>query len=153
MQVLSNATNASDTSGAYAGLPYGSHIIRRFSPVVLLQPLTKLTAGFHLHFESKKKKTCHHKSNQLSSKGKSGPNPPKVAIFLEEIGLPYEAVAIPLADVKKPDYLAINPWYLTSVMTVKHPDLQSRPSPSNSDPTSTHSQMRLQQNGTASNST
>ncbi|KAK9345650.1 glutathione S-transferase Ure2-like protein [Lipomyces starkeyi] len=41
--------------------------------------------------------------------GKGGPNPPKVAIVLEELGLPYEAVAIQFADVKKPDYLAINP--------------------------------------------
>ena len=41
--------------------------------------------------------------------GKGGPNPPKIAILLEELGLPYHAVAVPLADVKKPDYLAINP--------------------------------------------
>jgi glutathione S-transferase len=41
--------------------------------------------------------------------GKGGPNPPKIAIVLEELGLPYETVAIPLTDVKKPDYLAINP--------------------------------------------
>jgi glutathione S-transferase len=41
--------------------------------------------------------------------GKGGPNPPKVAIVLEELGLPYEIVAVPLTDVKKPDYLAINP--------------------------------------------
>ncbi|KAL2751787.1 hypothetical protein ACRALDRAFT_1037559 [Sodiomyces alcalophilus JCM 7366] len=41
--------------------------------------------------------------------GKGGPNPPKVAIVLEELGLPYEVVAIPFTDVKKPEYLAINP--------------------------------------------
>ncbi|KAH0592337.1 hypothetical protein MHUMG1_09950 [Metarhizium humberi] len=41
--------------------------------------------------------------------GKGGPNPPKVAIVLEELGLPYEAVVVPLADVKKPEYLAVNP--------------------------------------------
>ena len=41
--------------------------------------------------------------------GKGGPNPPKVAIILEELGLPYEAVVIPLSDIKKPDYTAINP--------------------------------------------
>ena len=41
--------------------------------------------------------------------GKGGPNPPKVAIMLEELGLPYEAVAIPLSDIKKPEYTAINP--------------------------------------------
>ena len=41
--------------------------------------------------------------------GKGGPNPPKVAILLEELGVPYEAIAIPLSDVKKPEYLAINP--------------------------------------------
>ncbi|KAK4118004.1 putative glutathione S-transferase Ure2-like protein [Parathielavia appendiculata] len=41
--------------------------------------------------------------------GKGGPNPPKVAILLEELGLPYEAIPVPLSDVKKPDYTAINP--------------------------------------------
>lgn len=41
--------------------------------------------------------------------GKGGPNPPKVAILLEELGVPYEAIAVPLADVKKPEYLAVNP--------------------------------------------
>lgn len=41
--------------------------------------------------------------------GKGGPNPPKVAMVLEELGVPYDAEAIPLTDIKKPEYLAINP--------------------------------------------
>ena len=41
--------------------------------------------------------------------GQGGPNPPKVAIALEELGLSYEAIPIPLSDVKKPEYIAINP--------------------------------------------
>jgi len=41
--------------------------------------------------------------------GKGGPNPPKVAILLEELDIPYEAIPYALADVKKPAYLAINP--------------------------------------------
>lgn len=41
--------------------------------------------------------------------GKGGPNPPKVAILLEELGIPYEAIAVPLSDVKKPEYTAVNP--------------------------------------------
>lgn len=41
--------------------------------------------------------------------GQGGPNPPKVAIILEELGLPYSAIPVPLSDVKKPEYLAINP--------------------------------------------
>ncbi|OAA75847.1 glutathione S-transferase Ure2-like protein [Akanthomyces lecanii RCEF 1005] len=41
--------------------------------------------------------------------GKGGPNPPKVAIVLEELGLPAEFVVVPFSDVKKPEYLAINP--------------------------------------------
>ncbi len=41
--------------------------------------------------------------------GKGGPNPPKVAILLEELGLPYELIPIPFSDVKKPEYTAINP--------------------------------------------
>ena len=36
-------------------------------------------------------------------------NPLKITMFLEELGLPYEAVTMSFADVKKPDYLAINP--------------------------------------------
>jgi glutathione S-transferase len=41
--------------------------------------------------------------------GKGGPNPPKVAILLEELKLPYTIVDIPFSDVKKPEYTAINP--------------------------------------------
>ncbi|KAM0799526.1 glutathione S-transferase [Usnea florida] len=41
--------------------------------------------------------------------GKIGPNPPKVAILLGELGLPHEIDPIPLSDVKKPEYLAVNP--------------------------------------------
>jgi len=41
--------------------------------------------------------------------GKAGPNPPKVAIVLEELGVPYEIDAIAISDVKNPDYVAINP--------------------------------------------
>ena len=41
--------------------------------------------------------------------GQGGPNPPKVAIILEELGVPYEEVAIPYSDIKQPEYLAINP--------------------------------------------
>ncbi|KAL2107263.1 hypothetical protein VUR80DRAFT_5467 [Thermomyces stellatus] len=38
-----------------------------------------------------------------------GPNPPRVKIILEELGLPYETIPIPLSDVKKPEYTRINP--------------------------------------------
>lgn len=41
--------------------------------------------------------------------GKHGPNPPKVEMILLELGLPYEAVDISFPDLKKPDYLAVNP--------------------------------------------
>ncbi|MCJ1460051.1 hypothetical protein MMC28_010430 [Mycoblastus sanguinarius] len=41
--------------------------------------------------------------------GQGGPNPPKVAIVLEELGLPYEVIPVAFSDVKKPEYLAINP--------------------------------------------
>lgn len=41
--------------------------------------------------------------------GKGGPNPPKVAIILEELCLPYEAIAVPISEAKKPEYVAINP--------------------------------------------
>jgi glutathione S-transferase len=41
--------------------------------------------------------------------GQGGPNPPKVAIILEELDIPHEIIAYPITDVKKPEYLAINP--------------------------------------------
>jgi glutathione S-transferase len=41
--------------------------------------------------------------------GRRGPNPPKVTMILEELGLPYEHMAIDFADVKQPAYTAINP--------------------------------------------
>ena len=45
----------------------------------------------------------------IKVRGQGGPNPPKVAILLNELGLPYEIDPISFADVKKPEYLAINP--------------------------------------------
>ncbi|KAF2817278.1 glutathione S-transferase [Mytilinidion resinicola] len=41
--------------------------------------------------------------------GLGGPNPPRVAIILEQLKLPYTITALPLSEVKKPEYLAINP--------------------------------------------
>ena len=39
------------------------------------------------------------------------PNPTKVALFLEEIGMPYEAIPVDTrkGEQHKPEYLAINP--------------------------------------------
>lgn len=41
--------------------------------------------------------------------GQGGPNPPKVAMILSELEIPHEIIAIPFTDVKKPEYVAINP--------------------------------------------
>ncbi|KAF3763436.1 glutathione S-transferase [Cryphonectria parasitica EP155] len=41
--------------------------------------------------------------------GHAGPNPIKVAIVLEELGIPYETENIPFSEVKKLPYVAINP--------------------------------------------
>lgn len=41
--------------------------------------------------------------------GHMGPNPPKVVMILDELGVPYNTEKVPLADIKKPEYLAINP--------------------------------------------
>ncbi|KAL5591037.1 hypothetical protein FOBRF1_014594 [Fusarium oxysporum] len=41
--------------------------------------------------------------------GVDGPNPPKVAIVLEELQIPWEPKYLPLSEVKKPEYVAINP--------------------------------------------
>ncbi|KAI8625086.1 glutathione S-transferase [Xylariaceae sp. FL1651] len=45
----------------------------------------------------------------IKAYGQKGPNPPKVIMILEELGLPYEIVPIDFADIKKPEYLAVNP--------------------------------------------
>jgi len=41
--------------------------------------------------------------------GNGGPNPPKVQILLEELGIPHEVIGINFADIKGPEYLKINP--------------------------------------------
>jgi len=41
--------------------------------------------------------------------GQGSTNPPKVTIVLEELGLPYKVIPTPMSDVKKPEYVAINP--------------------------------------------
>lgn len=38
-----------------------------------------------------------------------GPNPPRVKTILEELGLPYETVAVPYDEVKGPGYVKVNP--------------------------------------------
>lgn len=39
----------------------------------------------------------------------SGPNPLKVAIILEELGLKYETIYVGMADIKKEPYVSLNP--------------------------------------------
>ncbi|KAF2848742.1 glutathione S-transferas-like protein [Plenodomus tracheiphilus IPT5] len=41
--------------------------------------------------------------------GKAGPNPPKVAMIAQELNLPHEIHPISFPDLKKPEFLAINP--------------------------------------------
>jgi glutathione S-transferase len=41
--------------------------------------------------------------------GKGGPNPPKVAFILEELGLLYDTKNVPMSELKQPEYTAINP--------------------------------------------
>lgn len=41
--------------------------------------------------------------------GKGGPNPPKVAMVLRELGIPHEIIPISFSEVKEPNYVAINP--------------------------------------------
>lgn len=41
--------------------------------------------------------------------GRAGPNPPKVAMILSELGLPHEFEPTSFAEVKTPAFLAINP--------------------------------------------
>ena len=41
--------------------------------------------------------------------GKGGPNPTKVLFLLEELEIPYEVQDVQFADVKKAEYVAVNP--------------------------------------------
>ncbi|ROV94555.1 hypothetical protein VMCG_08163 [Cytospora schulzeri] len=41
--------------------------------------------------------------------GKGGPNPPKIALLLAELGIPSDIKDIAFPDLKKPEFLAINP--------------------------------------------
>lgn len=41
--------------------------------------------------------------------GKGGPNPPKIAMIVHELGIPHEIVDIQFSELKKPEFLAINP--------------------------------------------
>jgi glutathione S-transferase len=53
--------------------------------------------------------SSHSDLKPITVYGEGGPNPPKVAIILDELNIPKEIKAIPFSDVKKPEYLAINP--------------------------------------------
>jgi glutathione S-transferase len=53
--------------------------------------------------------SSHSSLKPIKVYGKGGPNPPKAAIILDELNIPKEIEAIPFSDVKKPEYLAINP--------------------------------------------
>ncbi|OBT85355.1 hypothetical protein VE02_05063 [Pseudogymnoascus sp. 03VT05] len=41
--------------------------------------------------------------------GKTGPNPLKITIIFKELDIPHEIVSVPFSDVKKAEYVAINP--------------------------------------------
>ena len=41
--------------------------------------------------------------------GQTGPNPPKVAIIAAELGIDVDIINWPISDVKKPEYVALNP--------------------------------------------
>lgn len=41
--------------------------------------------------------------------GSAGPNPPKIAMILEELSLPYEVIPIAFSDVKSQPYIDVNP--------------------------------------------
>jgi glutathione S-transferase len=45
----------------------------------------------------------------ISIWGKGGPNPPKILILALELGIPHDVIPIPFSDIKKPEYVAINP--------------------------------------------
>jgi glutathione S-transferase len=70
---------------------------------------------YKAHLLSTKRNPKEDKKNMSSQLkpikvwGKGGPNPPKVAIVLAELGLSHEIVRIPLSKVKDAEYLAINP--------------------------------------------
>src|SRR4051812_39387587 len=53
--------------------------------------------------------SSHANIKPIKLYGDGGPNPPKVQILLEELGLPHEVISVPWADIKKPEYTAINP--------------------------------------------
>jgi glutathione S-transferase len=68
--------------------------------------LVNSTSNFHL---AREERNMSSPIKSIVVYGKGGPNPTKVTIMLEELGVPYEVNPIPLADIKKPEYLAINP--------------------------------------------
>ena len=41
--------------------------------------------------------------------GQHGPNPPKIAIIVTELNISHKINPYPISDVKKPEYLAVNP--------------------------------------------
>lgn len=41
--------------------------------------------------------------------GKAGPNPPKIAFLAAELEIPHEIIPTAFSDLKKPEFLAINP--------------------------------------------
>jgi glutathione S-transferase len=71
-----------------------------------------LTTSNRLLLHSFKAHTHHHTMSSLKPvtiHGKRGPNPSKVRMLVEEIGLPYELHDVDFAVIKEPEYLAVNP--------------------------------------------
>ena len=74
----------------------------RISPTPL-----RSTSEISFYFKGERKMTSQIKPIRVW--GQVGPNPLKIAIILKELDLLYEVVPVPLSDIKKPEYLAINP--------------------------------------------
>lgn len=53
--------------------------------------------------------SAQHNIKPIRVWGKGGPNPPKVAMILDELDVPHEFEPIKITEVKTPEYLAINP--------------------------------------------
>ena len=71
--------------------------------VIGLSPVSS-TPELHLHPDK-----MSSQIQPIELFGETGPNPLKVAMILEELDVPYEINPFPISDVKKPEYLAINP--------------------------------------------
>lgn len=83
------------------------HLSHSLPSTVIFSAFSTLNLPREVYFQFQTKMSISLKTLKLYGKGSV--NPPKVALILTLLDVPFETISVPMAKVKEPEYTAINP--------------------------------------------